>query len=192
MAIKSKKNSTTSQDSERHPCGTLLPDGTFCTEELREGKQHCRGSVISLYRSPVHELRKEGFTLAKIVPEYHHGHKWAPCWKCGGDMGCSLCVPSGIELYCRRCNVAANLETLLNGGPPLGMQVMFDQNAKQVKYFDDSARFPKLQDYPRAWVNAWVQQCIQAGVNYEGDGKAEIETCWQAMRALMGGGLRGV
>lgn len=162
-----------------------------CKEGIKPGQKHCRGSQVSFYRAPVYELRREGNQLAKIVPEYHHGAPWGPCWKCGGDMGCSLCVPGDrktgrcFELYCRRCRVAANLDTLLEFGPPAGF--CLEVSGRTLAWKDRSNEFPKLQAYPAAWVSAYVAQCIRLGVEYEGDGRAEFLAVRKQFERLIGG-----
>lgn len=157
MAVKTRASNSQSDSTVK--CGT-------CGEDVQPGTVHCEGSNLAfgcLIRAP------------------HHGqHIWAPCWKCGGYLGCSLCVPGdfdkqlgmwlNIDLACMRCRVKCTKESLLNGGP-ISKHFMATGN-NIVEWGTIQRHTPTLREYRPEWVAAYYERCRDLGIDPEQDDTA--------------------
>lgn len=142
--------------------------------------------------SPLNTVHCEGSKLAYGCSEFepHHGETlWPACWKCGGKMGCSFCVPGGYldrltrhwvnqDLVCKRCRVKATLEALLNGGPISQFFMRFGNG--KLEWGKIERHTPGLGEYPKAWVRAYALQCNRFGI----DPDLDDEKAWRACRKV--------
>ena len=143
-----------------------------CNEEIGAGLSHCEGSKLA-------------YGCLTLQP--HHGKTlWPRCWKCGGSLGCSLCVPGGFieressrwsnpDLICKRCRVKATLESLLNGGP---ISKFFMRQAGETLEWGQSDRHtPDLGEYPKAWVSAYAIQRVNSGLSSDENDEKAMREC---------------
>lgn len=160
------------QDSRR----LTKPQMAYCADcesEVLANTVHCEGSK-NAYGCLTHHA--------------HHGrHLWPACWKCGGGMGCTLCVAGGYrdresgmwlnpDLICKFCRVKASREALLNGGP-LSKHFLRQGNQK-LEWGTITRHTPMLDEYHQTWVIAYAQQCADTGLELDEDDTA----AWKKLR----------
>lgn len=143
-----------------------------CNEEIRAGLSHCTGSTLAYGCLTLHP---------------HHGEMlWQRCWKCGGRLGCSLCVPGGYhdpqshawlnpDLICKRCRVKATRESFLNGGPI--SKFSMGQTGDKLEWGSATRHTPGLKEYPAEWVHAYAEQRVNSGLPADEDDQEAMREC---------------
>ena len=156
MAFQSKRRSPGSASAGKAP--EMAPCIT-CGESVPAAAVHCSGSKIA---------------YGCLSDAAHHGSQlWPDCWKCGGAMGCTDCVPGGrkkhfkgawtnADLICRRCRVKVTLESLLNGGPISRFSLSIGQDGRQSGWHEAKG-VPTINAYPKPWISAYDEQCAIQG-----------------------------